>query len=166
MTTPPTEELFRQALGQFATGVTVVTTQQDGHDHAMTASAFTSVSLQPMLVLVCVEQDSRFHEAIAQAEYWAVSVLARSARPAATWLATRGRPLLGQLTQVPHHRGPQTGQVLLDQALVGLECRTSAQYPAGDHTLVVGEVLAIELPDLAGEPLLYHRGAYAGIAAG
>ncbi len=138
----------------------MVSTQQGGHDHAMTASAFTSVSLDPMLVLVCVEQESRFHDAIIKAPDWAVSVLARDAAAAATWLATRGRPLIDQLAQVPHHRGEVTGHALLDQSLAALECRTTATYPAGDHTIVLGQVLSIELPDSAQGPLLYFSGGY------
>jgi flavin reductase (DIM6/NTAB) family NADH-FMN oxidoreductase RutF len=148
-------------MARFATGVTVVTTTSRGVDHAMTANAFTSVSLDPLLVLVCVEQDARFHDAVEDAGVWSVSILDDTARPAAQWLATRGRPLHGQLDRVPHHRGPQTGTALLDQALATLEVRTTAMYPAGDHTIVVGEVLAVELPDSPAGTLLYHRGRYA-----
>lgn len=151
---------FRRALARFATGVTVVTTVVDGIDHAMTASAFTSVSLDPLLVLVCVEQDARFHDAVTEAGVWGVSVLDDTARPAAQWLATRGRPLHGQLDRVEHHRGEVTGVALLEQSLAALECRTTAVHPAGDHSIVVGEVLAIDLPDSPAGPLLYHRGAY------
>ena len=66
---------FRLVMSRFATGVTVVTCVQDGFDHAMTANSFTSVSLEPALVLVCVENDSRFHEAISSVDRWSVSVL-------------------------------------------------------------------------------------------
>ncbi len=151
---------FRRALARFATGVTVVTTVADGVDHAMTASAFTSVSLDPLLVLICVEQDARFHDAVIEAGVWGVSVLDDTARVASQWLATRGRPLHGQLDRVAHHRGPVTGVALLDQSLSALECRTTDVHPAGDHSIVVAEVLGIELPDDPGLPLLYHRGGY------
>ncbi|GAB3590732.1 hypothetical protein GCM10027446_06320 [Angustibacter peucedani] len=151
---------FRRAMARFATGVTVVTTVVDGIDHAMTASAFTSVSLEPLLVLVCVEQEARFHDAVTEAGVWGVSVLDEHARPASQWLATRGRPLHGQLDRVAHHRAPASGVALLDQSLAALECRTTAVHPAGDHSIVLGEVLGIELPDSPEGPLLYHRGAY------
>ncbi len=151
---------FRRALARFATGVTVVTTVVDGVDHAMTASAFTSVSLEPLLVLVCVEQDARFHDAVTEAGVWGVTILDESARAASQWLATRGRPLHGQLDRVAHHRGPATDVALLDQSLASLECRTTSVHAAGDHSIVVGEVVAIELPDNPAGPLLYHRGAY------
>ena len=95
------DSLPAPAVGRFATGVTVVTAVDGGLDHAMTASAFTSVSLDPMLVLVCVENEARFHDAIIAAGAWAVSILDASARPVAEWLATRGRPLHGQLDRIP-----------------------------------------------------------------
>jgi flavin reductase len=150
---------FRHVAGRFATGVCVVTAVSQGMDHAMTANSFASVSLDPLLVLVCVEQDARFHDAVVDAGQWAVSILAASARPAAVWLATRGRPLHGQLAPVPHHRGPATGAALLDRSLATLECRTWAIHPGGDHSIVVGEVLAATL--VADEAaLLFHRSAY------
>jgi flavin reductase len=151
---------FRRAMARFATGVTVVTTVVGGTDHAMTASAFTSVSLDPLLVLVCVELDARFHDAVVESGVWGVTVLDEHARPAAQWLATRGRPLHGQLDRVAHHRGPTTGVALLDQSLAALECRTTAVHPGGDHSIVVGEILSVELPDNPAAPLLYHRGGY------
>ncbi|MGL5862326.1 MAG: flavin reductase family protein [Phycicoccus sp.] len=151
---------FRHALGRFATGVTVVSARVGEVDHAMTANAFTSVSLDPLLVLVCVEREARFHDAIVEAGQWAVSVLDHAHRAVAEWLATRGRPLHGQLDRVPHHRGPFTGAALVEGALAGLECRTTNVHLAGDHSIVVGEVLSVELPDKPGTPLLYHRGNY------
>ncbi|MDP9392777.1 MAG: flavin reductase family protein [Actinomycetota bacterium] len=151
---------FRAAAGRFATGVTVVTTVSDGMDHAMTANAFTSVSLDPLLVLVCVAREARFHDAILDSGLWGVSVLEASARPASAWFATRGRPLHGQLTRYAHHRGARTGVALLDASLATLECRTWAVHDGGDHSIVVGEVLAVELPQPDGQPLLWFRAGY------
>ena len=151
---------FRAALGRFATGVTVVSTVSDGIDYAMTANAVTSVSLDPPMVLVCVYQDARFHDAVLASGEWGVSILAADARPSAVWLATHGRPLAGQLDPVPHHRGPVTGVALVDGSLATLECRTVATHPAGDHTVVIGEVVAIDLPDHATDALTYYRGQY------
>src|SRR5688500_5531111 len=105
-------DAFRRAVGRFPTGVTVVTTCSDGIDHAMTASAVTSVSLDPVLVLVCVEKDARFHDAVLDSGKWAVSVLSASGRRAAEWFATRGRPLGGQLDRFPHRRGTARGAAL------------------------------------------------------
>ena len=155
---------FRQAMGRLVSGVSVVTTFSQGVDHAMTADTVTSVSLEPLLVLVCVETEARWHEAVVEAEVFGVSVLAADQRPLSQWFATRGRPLHGQLDRAPHHRGPATGVALLDGALMHLECRTTDIHPAGDHAIVVAEVLTIALPDTVGPALVHFRGAYGSIA--
>ena len=105
---------FRRAAGQFPGGIVVVTTSAG---HAMTVSAFASVSLEPPLVLFCAEKIARFHDAVLAAGAWAVSILAEDGEKTARWLATRGRPLEGQLDELPHHPGPVTGAPLLDGAL-------------------------------------------------
>lgn len=167
MTISPSPDDFREAVGRFATGITVVTCEVSGVDHAMTANAFTSVSLDPLLVLVCVERDARFHEAITASDHWAVSIVSRSAEPAARWLATRGRPLHGQLDTVPHQRGALTGAPLINDALASLECSTFAVYPGGDHDIVVGEVVSLSItPDPTPDPLLYYRRGYRSIQTG
>ena len=157
---PPDSSAYRRAMGRFATGVTVVTARVREIDHAMTASAFTSVSIEPLLVLVCVEQEARFHDAIMEAGQWGVSVLDGSGRPVSEWLATRGRPLHGQLDRVPHHYGPVTGAPLLEASLATMECRTVAAYPGGDHTIVLGEVVAIGTHDSDDGGLIHYRGRY------
>jgi flavin reductase len=151
--------LFRRTVGHFATGVTVCTTRVGNLDHAMTASAFTSVSLEPVLVLVCVDKEARFRDAVLEAGTWAVSVLSPAGRRAAEWFATKGRPLVGQLDRYPHHRGA-TGAALLDGALGWLECRTEAVYDGGDHDIVLGAVIAAAEGDRDAAGLLYHRGHY------
>ena len=160
---PVDEAVFRRAVGRFATGVTVVSTRVGAIDHVMTASAFTSVSLDPLLVLVCVDREARFRDAVLEAGTWGVSVLALAQRPAAEWFATKGRPLIGQLDSHPHHRGV-TGAALLDDAVAWLECRTHAVYDGGDHDIVVGAVLAAVDGDRDGSPLVYHRGRYGRLA--
>ena len=151
---------FRTAVGAFATGVCVVTTRVGGLDHAMTANSFASVSLDPAMVLFCVSRQSRFHRAVLDAGEWVVNILAEPAEAAARWLATPGRPLLGQLDRVPHRAGPGTGLPVLAQALAALECRTAAVHPAGDHSIVLGEVTGVLLSDEDLSPLLYHRRQY------
>ena len=155
---------FRQAMGRLVSGVSVVTTLSRGVDHAMTADTVTSVSLDPLLVLVCVENEARWHEAVVDAQFFGVSVLAADQRPLSEWFATRGRPLHGQLDRAPHHRGPTTGVALLDGALMHLECRTTDIHPAGDHAIVVAEVLSLALPDTVGPALVHFRGRYGSIA--
>ncbi len=151
---------FRKVVGHFATGVTVVTARVEDLDHAMTASAFTSVSLEPMLVLVCVDKEARFRDAVLESGTWAVSLLGASGRRAAQWFAIKGRPLVGQLDRFPHRRGPATGAAVLDGSLAWLECRTSDVHSAGDHDIVVGEVVNMGLGGSGEVPLVYYRGAY------
>ncbi len=151
---------FRTVMSRFATGVTVVTCVQDGFDHAMTANAFASVSLDPALVLVCVESDSRFHEAVLHAGAWNVSVLDESQRGRASWFATRGRPLIGQFDTTPTRRSVETGALLLDDCLVTLECITDAVHRAGDHDILVGRVVGMDLARPDGRPLLYFASSY------
>jgi flavin reductase (DIM6/NTAB) family NADH-FMN oxidoreductase RutF len=161
---------FRQAAGQFAAGIVVVTTSAG---HAMTISAFTSVSLEPPLVLFCAEKIARFHDAVVAAGSWAGSILAEDAEKTARWLATRGRPLDGQLDGVAHHRGPVTGAPLLDGALATLECRTTAVHDGGDHSVIVGQVVAVSGPPSRGPagppsrgPLVHYAGVYRRLRPG
>lgn len=154
---------FRRAVGHFASSVTVVTTTASGVDHAMTASAFTSVSLDPILVLVCVDKEARFRDAVLESGAWGVSILATGQRRAAEWFAMKGRPLIGQLDRFPFHRGT-TGAPLLDDAVAWLECRTSAVYDGGDHDIVLGAVVTAREVDRDGLPLVHHRGRYGRLA--
>jgi flavin reductase (DIM6/NTAB) family NADH-FMN oxidoreductase RutF len=151
---------FRRSVGRFATGVLVVTTRVGNLDHAMTVNSFTSVSLDPMLVLVCIEREARFHDAVVDAGVWGVSVLDPSARAAAQWLSTRGRPLHGQLDRVPHHRGAATGVALVDQAVAWMECRTREVCAGGDHTVLIADVISAKTGNPEAGVLVYHRGRY------
>jgi flavin reductase (DIM6/NTAB) family NADH-FMN oxidoreductase RutF len=162
---PVEEAAFRRAAGQFPTGIVVVTATLEGTGHAMTVSAFTSVSLNPLLVMFCAEKIARFHDAVIAVGAWAVSVLDEQSEKTARWLATRGRPLQGQLDSIPHHLGALTGAPILDGALAALECQTTALHDGGDHTIVIGEVIGVSEP--RGEaglpmvgPLIYHAGRY------
>ena len=151
---------FRRVAGQFASGIMVVTTSVEGVDHAMTVSAFTSVSMAPPRVLFCAEKIARFHDAVLRAGSWALSVLDEDSEKVARWLASRGRPLDGQLAGIAHHRGPRTGAPILNAALGALECRTTAVHDGGDHSILVGEVLSASEPNPAARPLLHYRGQY------
>jgi flavin reductase len=157
-------DAFRRTVGHFPSGVTVVTTVLDGTDHAMTASAFTSVSLDPVSVLVCVDKEARFRDAVLESGVWGVSVLTTSGRRAAEWFASKGRPLVGQLDRFPHHRGPATGVALLDGSLAWLECRTIAIYDGGDHDIVLGSVVDLHVGDRDAPALVYYRGRYGTVS--
>jgi flavin reductase (DIM6/NTAB) family NADH-FMN oxidoreductase RutF len=151
---------FRRVAGRFASGIMVVSTRVDGTDHAMTVSAFASVSLEPRLVLFCAEKVARFHDAVLNAGTWAVSVLNEESEKTARWLATRGRPLEGQLEGITHYPGPVTGAPVLADALGVLECRTTAVHDGGDHSIVVGEVVGVSEPNPGGRPLIHYSGRY------
>jgi flavin reductase (DIM6/NTAB) family NADH-FMN oxidoreductase RutF len=150
---------YRRAVGQFPSGIVVVTTSAG---HAMTVSAFASVSLEPPLVLFCAEKIARFHDAVLAAGSWGVSILTEDGEKTARWLATRGRPLDGQLEEIPHHPGAATGAPLLDSALATMECRTVAVYDGGDHSIIVGQVIAVDGPadPQARGPLVHYAGRY------
>jgi flavin reductase (DIM6/NTAB) family NADH-FMN oxidoreductase RutF len=151
---------YRRVVGRFATGVTVVTTLLDGEQHAMTCNSFTSVSLEPVLVLFCAEKVARFHDAVLASGTWAVSVLGQGQEDVSRHFAARGRSLEDQFDQRPHAVGSITGAAVLEGAIAALECRTVSTTDAGDHTVVIGEVLGLGVPDPAGEPLLYYEGRY------
>lgn len=153
-----TPAALRSAMRHWVTGVAIVTTVVDGVDHAMTVNSLTSVSLDPPLALVCVEHSTRFHDAVLASGRWAVSVLDGDSADVAAWLATRGRPLEGQLDRAPHRRG-QGGIALLTGALAWLECVTESVYPGGDHVIVVGRVVSAEAaPDASDRPVLGWAG--------
>jgi flavin reductase (DIM6/NTAB) family NADH-FMN oxidoreductase RutF len=154
---------YRRVVGRFATGIVVVTVVADGVDHAMTINAFTSLSLDPTLVLFCPEKVARLHDVVTGAAIWAVSVLGEEAEDASRWFATRGRDLDGHLDGWSFHRGPHSGAPILDRAIAALECRTHAVHDGGDHSIVVGEVLGVSRPDPSGSPLLYYDGDYHGV---
>jgi flavin reductase (DIM6/NTAB) family NADH-FMN oxidoreductase RutF len=156
---------YRQAVGRFATGILVVSTQHEGIPHIMTVNAFTSVSLDPLRVLFCAEKIARFHDAVLATRTWAVSVLDEDAEKLSRWLATRGRPLEGQLDGVPYHPGPVTGAPILDGALAALECGLTDVHDGGDHSIVVGEVLAATTLRPEAGPLVFFGGRYRRLAA-
>jgi len=158
-----TSERFRRATSRYATGIAVATTVADGVDHAMTANSFTSVSLDPLLALVCVERDSRFHSAVLAAGVWSVSFLPEGQEAVARWFATRGRPLAGQFDAVPTRRG-SNGCLLLADGLAALELRTEQVVPAGDHDVLISAVTAVHEATGGGRPLVYFGSAFRGLA--
>ena len=159
MPLPPVDhESFKRALGHFASGVVVVTTRdRGGRDHGMTVSAFSSLSLDPPLVLACIGHDATLAGPIAEATHVGVSVLAERQEVLSQQFA---RQDADRFDGAEITRG-ESGVALLDGALAHLECRVVARHDAGDHAIVVGEVIAART--FEGRPLLYWRGAYARI---
>jgi flavin reductase (DIM6/NTAB) family NADH-FMN oxidoreductase RutF len=161
---PPDRSALRSAFGAFATGITVVTTGRS-EPHGMTANSFTSVSLDPALVLVCVLRESALHGAILDSGEFAVSVLRPEQEHAARYFADRSRPRGDrEFDPIESRPGPRTGAPILAGSLAWLECGLAAVYDGGDHSIFLGSVLdAGHEPDCAA--LLYHRGRFHHLSA-
>ena len=148
---------FRSVLGRFASGITIITSiDAEGRDVGMTASAFSSVSLQPPLIQVCVDRTASMFEALLHGDRFGVTVLAAeqealSRRFAAVESSHR-------FEGIGYSRG-DSGVVLLDDALAHIECRMASRMEAGDHMIFIGEVERANARDA--RPLLYYRGGYA-----
>lgn len=148
---------FRRVLGHFASGVTVVTTvMADGRPCGLTANSFCSVSLNPSLVLVCVERASDTHECIRASGFFGVSVLEDSggesvSRRFAAYDVQEKFQGVAWRTEI-------TGAPVLSASLAWLDCRLSQEVAAGDHTIFIGEVAAADARE--GTPLVYYRGGY------
>ncbi|HVS65681.1 MAG TPA: flavin reductase family protein [Thermoanaerobaculia bacterium] len=151
---------FRQLLGRFATGVTVITTDAGGLLHGMTASAVCSLSLEPPLLLVCVDRSTHCHPQLHAAGHFGVNVLSASQRELSDLFARSQPPERGALRGAGYGPGPH-GVPLLDGAIAKIVCRLETTYPGGDHDIFVGEVLEGAFSDDGDdEPLLYFRGMY------
>ena len=151
---------FRQAMGSFPTGVTVVTVAcGDGTMHGVTVNSFSPVSLDPMLVLVCLTDTGRAVGLIERAGAFGVNVLSAGQQDVSNWFANRNRPPgPAMFDDVPLEPGV-TGCPVLAGAAASFECRLRQSYHAGDHPIVLGEVVAlVHRPQL--EPLIFHAGTY------
>ncbi len=143
---------FRRTLGRFASGITVVTTVHEGETYGMTANAFVSVSLDPPLVLVSVDNRARMHKILPQSKRYGVSILSDKQEDFSQHFAGRRK----EGTEVPFVE--INGIPLLEGALACLVCEVVDTHPAGDHTLYVGQVEYLDYQD--GAPLLFFTGAY------
>lgn len=146
---------FRRVLGHFASGVTVVTVAHAGFYHGSTVASFSSLSLDPPLVLICLDRRATTHAFIKQAGHFAVNILGEDSEALSRHFASRDP---AKFASILHHLG-YTGAPLLDAAIATIECRVVDQYPGGDHSIFVGEVLATSTGDDA-RPLVYYRSGY------
>jgi flavin reductase ActVB len=145
---------FRNAMAQFASGVTIVATrEEDGNPKGFTASAFSSLSLDPPLILVCLDRKADSHPAFERAEHFTVSILAEDQAQAALRFAKSGSDKFGGFEV---EQGSITGMPVIPDALVHLECRMHDRLRGGDHTILVGEVLFAHTDD-ARRPLIHHN---------
>ncbi|MFC5183333.1 flavin reductase family protein [Actinomadura harenae] len=149
---------LRRMFGAFATGVTVLTCG-GARPHGMTANSFSSVSLDPPLVLVCVDRDAVMHAALLDTEFFGVSVLAADQEKVARHFADRRRPLgMAQFDAIDWEPGECTGVPLVADALASFECRRWRGYDGGDHTIFVGRLLAASRRDP--DALVFHDGRF------
>ncbi len=169
--TPLTATDFRHALSQFATGVTVITAPrvatQPGDPaprqaYGMTANSFTSVSLDPFLILVCVDQRSHLLPLLKQDRFFGVNVLKENQQPVSVYFAQSEQTPEAEAKLGIRYRWTQQGIPLLEDTLAQIVCRVVASYIAGDHTIFLGEVQSAEL--FPGEPLLFFRSQYRQVA--
>ena len=157
--------VFRQALGRFATGVTIVTAERGpGLVHGMTANSFTAVSLEPLMVLVCVDEDARMLGVLERAQRFGVSVLKDEQRGISEFFALAEQDPERERELGVEFLWSASGIPVLANALVQLTCNVVASHIAGDHTIFLAEVETAEV--FEGEPLLFFRGGYRRIAPG
>lgn len=149
-----TEDEFRNVLGRFPSGVTVVTTSANGKDYGITVSAFSSVSLVPPLVLICIERTASAHEPLTTAGGFVVNILAADQEQLARRFSIVD---IDRFEGVGYSRA-QSGIPILDDVVAVIECTRTTLYDGGDHTIIVGRVEATRAH--SNKPLLYYRGGY------
>jgi flavin reductase (DIM6/NTAB) family NADH-FMN oxidoreductase RutF len=151
-------EQFREAMRHFATGITVVTTvDPEGVPYGVTVNSFTSVSLEPLLVLICLDNGLTGFEAFRTAPVFGVNILSEDQQHLSEYFATRGT----DRTLIPYLFGT-TGVPLLADSLAHLECEVTDRLPGGDHTIFLGRVVNIQIPRQLPErgPLVFFGGRY------
>ncbi|HYL99796.1 MAG TPA: flavin reductase family protein [Blastocatellia bacterium] len=156
---PVEKDEFRTALGRFASGVTVITVRTaDQQPHGMTVSAFSSLSLEPPLVLVCIDKNASLHPCLKEGDSFAVNILSEEQETVSRRFASREGD---RFDGIGYALGV-LGSPLLEGAMAHLECKVKMVYPGGDHTIFVGEVEATTVAE--GRPLTYYRGGYARLS--
>jgi flavin reductase (DIM6/NTAB) family NADH-FMN oxidoreductase RutF len=156
--------MYRQVVGRFAAGVTVITTGKDGHYHGMTATAFCSLSLDPTLVLICVEKSANTLPVLESAGIFNVNLLAEEQEDLSRLFADKSLQETHGFKGVEHRLGANGAPVLID-CLGYLECRVVQRHDGGDHVIFIGEVEAAE-PGSDAAPLLYWRAGYRRLDGG
>ena len=155
-------ELFRRLMSRFASGITVLTTVDGAkRPHGMTVSAFSSVSLDPPLVLVCVDRAASMLQVLDASAHFAVNILSREQEAISRRFSVEEMEL--RFDGIGHSLGT-TGAPVLHEALAILECRRVARHDAGDHVIFIGQVVAGEMRTAA-RPLVYYAGEYGRVEA-
>jgi flavin reductase (DIM6/NTAB) family NADH-FMN oxidoreductase RutF len=154
---------FRNIMGHFATGVTVITTTVGEKLHGMTANAVASLSLDPVMVLICVDKDTHTHVLLDEGRVFAVNILTEHQEAVSQVFAKKAEPETGSLRGHKFRRG-STGAPILEGCLAYLECRVKGVLEGGDHSIFLGEVVDQAIVNDA-SPLLFYRGRYHGLVA-
>jgi len=150
---------FRQAIGCFATGVAIVTTEHDGQLHGMTVNSLTSVSLRPTLLLVCLARPSRTEAAVAKRGSFVINILGHDQAGISDRFAKRAEDHF----DIPSLFSVRDdGLPVVKRATNRFYCQTEHLYPGGDHTIVVGRVTEAEMEHR--DPLIFHRGKYRSLS--
>ncbi|MFN8598633.1 MAG: flavin reductase family protein [Anaerolineae bacterium] len=157
---PITEVSLRKLRGLFACGVTVVTTRHKGALHGVTVSAFSSVSLDPPLVLICLATESTARDLITESGVFAVNILSDDQEFLSERFAARAPIVNTKFDGVPYDTAI-TGSPILPESVAWYDCRVEATHDGGDHVLFVGRVQAIGFGDAQRQPLLYFANRYA-----
>ena len=150
---------FRKLLGRWTTGVTIVTARAGEKIHGMTVSAFTEVSLEPPLVLICADKSSNTNPLIAEGGVFAVNILARDQETLSNRFASKQDEW--QRFDGLAWETEATGAPILPGTVAAIDCRVVATHDAGDHIIYVGEVVGLHLSD--GDPLLFYHRGYCGL---
>ena len=158
MNLPLDKASFRHVMGHFASGVTVMTTTVAGRMHGMTVSAFASQSLEPLLVLVSVERSTVMHQLVLTSKAFAINILGDEGEGTARFFADNARLSGPEFREGAYHLGA-TGSPILEEASAYLEATVEATLDAGDHTVIVGRVVALAVVREAG-PVIYYRSGY------
>jgi len=145
-------------MGHFASGVTIMTTTASGRMHGMTVSAFASQSLDPLLILVSVERSTEMHKLVMASRAFAINILGEHGEGTARFFADNARLKGPEFVEGAYHLGV-SGAPLLNEASAYLEAIVDSTLEAGDHSIVVGRVIALEVRRDA-EPLIYYRSGY------
>ncbi|QOC94264.1 flavin reductase family protein [Micromonospora craniellae] len=157
---------FRRTAGAFATGVGIVSSVHDDIPLAMTVNSFTTVSLHPTLVLICLKHRSRLLAQIRDSSIFAVTVLAADQRDVARWFADARRPSgAAAFSGVRVHRAPATGCLVFSDGLAYFDCRVRDLSDQGDHSVVIGEAVSYGALHPTRAPLLFLHGSYRSIAS-
>jgi flavin reductase (DIM6/NTAB) family NADH-FMN oxidoreductase RutF len=151
----PDAASLRTVLGHFATGVAIITAVDGEEPVGMACNSFTSVSLEPQLVLFCAAKSSSTWPRIQAAQKWCANILAQDAEEVCRLFAQKGAD---RFARIAYTIG-RTGAPILEEALAFVDCETVAEHDAGDHVIVVGRVLELGFAP-EGKPLLFYRGGY------